>query len=81
MLVLTRKLGEEVIIPELGVRFTILGVKGNRVRVGIAAPPTLHIHRGEVQERDTRFQNTVLSGDPLSDTVLTDFLGTPESAV
>jgi carbon storage regulator len=48
MLVLTRKKGEAVVLPDQDVVFTILEIQGNKVRVGIAAPQHVEIHRREV---------------------------------
>jgi carbon storage regulator len=48
MLVLTRKKGEAVVLPDQGVVFTILEIHGNKVRVGISAPQQVEIHRREV---------------------------------
>ena len=50
MLILTRRVGETVMIGE-AVSVTILGVKGNQVRVGINAPKTGAVHREEIFER------------------------------
>jgi carbon storage regulator len=50
MLVLTRKAGEEIVIDG-GIRITILGVKGDRVRVGVDAPPDVRVDRDEVRRR------------------------------
>jgi carbon storage regulator len=47
MLVLTRKCNEQVVLPELGVAFTILEVRGDRVRVGVSAPPDTKVYRHE----------------------------------
>jgi carbon storage regulator len=46
MLVLSRKLGEEVVICD-NIRLTVLQVRGNRVRLGFAAPPGVSIRRAE----------------------------------
>ncbi len=53
MLILTRRTGESVMIGD-DVTITVLGVKGNQVRVGINAPKTLAVHRQEIYERIKR---------------------------
>jgi carbon storage regulator len=50
MLILTRRVGESLKIGE-EVTVTVLGVKGNQVRVGIAAPKSVSVHREEIFER------------------------------
>jgi carbon storage regulator len=50
MLILTRRVGETVMIGE-DVTVTVLGVKGNQVRMGINAPRTVAVHREEIFER------------------------------
>ena len=50
MLVLTRKVGESVLIGD-GIKVSILAVKGNQVRVGIDAPKDVSVHREEVRAR------------------------------
>jgi carbon storage regulator len=50
MLVLSRKLGEEIIINDT-IRIKIVGVKGDRIRLGIDAPPHVSVNRAEVQAR------------------------------
>ena len=50
MLILTRKIGESVVI-EGDIYFTLLSVKGNQARLGIGAPREITIHREEVHER------------------------------
>jgi carbon storage regulator len=52
MLILTRKRGETVVIGD-NVAVTVLGVKGQQVRIGIAAPDDVAIHREEVLKRQT----------------------------
>jgi len=49
MLVLTRKLNEYIIIDNK-IRLTILNIRGDQVRIGIEAPPTVKIYRSEVWE-------------------------------
>ena len=55
MLILTRRVGETVMIGD-DVTITVLGVKGNQVRVGINAPKTVAVHREEIYERIKREQ-------------------------
>lgn len=50
MLVLTRRLGQKIIIGE-NVEITLLEVRGNQVRLGIMAPPSVRVNRAEVLER------------------------------
>lgn len=50
MLILTRRVGECVVIGE-EVTVTVLGVKGNQVRIGINAPKHVTVHREEIFER------------------------------
>jgi carbon storage regulator len=50
MLILTRRVGETVMIGN-EVTVTVLGVKGNQVRMGINAPRTVAVHREEIFER------------------------------
>lgn len=53
MLILTRRLGEEIIIGD-DITITILGVQGGQARLGINAPPNISVHRAEVYERIKR---------------------------
>ena len=50
MLILTRRVGETIRIGD-HVSVTVLGVKGNQVRVGVAAPKNVAVHREEIYER------------------------------
>lgn len=50
MLILTRRVGETIVIAE-NIRVTVLGVKGNQVRVGIDAPKDVAVHREEIYKR------------------------------
>lgn len=53
MLILTRRTGETVMIGN-DVTMTVLGVKGNQVRIGINAPKSVPVHREEIYERIKR---------------------------
>lgn len=50
MLILTRRVGETLMIGD-DVSMTILGVKGNQVRVGVNAPKEVSVHREEIYMR------------------------------
>lgn len=50
MLVLTRRLGETLMIGDT-IEVTVLNIKGNQVRLGIAAPQDVPVHRDEIYEK------------------------------
>lgn len=50
MLILTRRTGESLVIGK-DIAITVLGVKGNQVRIGIKAPKDVAVHREEISER------------------------------
>ena len=56
MLILTRRVGETLMIGD-EVTVTVLGVKGNQVRIGVNAPRDVSVHREEIYERIKREQN------------------------
>lgn len=50
MLILTRRVGESLMVGE-EITVTVLGVKGNQVRIGIDAPKDVAVHREEIFQR------------------------------
>ena len=54
MLVLSRRPGEEIVING-NIRVTVIGVKGDRVRIGIVAPDNVPVDRAEVHARRIQF--------------------------
>jgi carbon storage regulator len=54
MLVLSRKPNEAIVIND-AVRVTVVGIKGDRVRLGIEAPRTVSVDRAEVHDRKMQF--------------------------
>jgi carbon storage regulator len=63
MLVLSRKVGESVVIGE-DVYLTILGISGNKLELGFDAPKSLTIHREEIHARNLN-KNASVSTDDL----------------
>jgi carbon storage regulator len=48
MLVLSRKVGERIVLPDSGVVLTVLGIRGGQIRLGISAPPEVAVFREEL---------------------------------
>ena len=68
MLVLSRKIGEQVLVPELGIYITILSVGTNRVQLGIEAPREIQITRPEANRRPDSYceaGSTVFASAPV----------------
>ena len=64
MLILTRRVGESVVIGE-DVTVTVLGVKGNQVRIGIQAPGEVPVYREELLQ----FQSTRTEAEEMAEVV------------
>ena len=68
MLILTRRVGESLMIGD-EVKVTVLGVKGNQVRIGVNAPKDVSVHREEIYERIQAEKGTSPSDDDSSSPV------------
>jgi len=62
MLILTRRVGETLVIGD-DVTVTVLGVKGNQVRLGVNAPRDLPVHREEIYERIQQEKQAAAGGN------------------
>jgi len=71
MLILTRRVGETVMIGN-EVTVTVLGVKGNQVRIGVNAPKDVAVHREEIYERIKREEDGEAAPAPRPTLKVTD---------
>jgi carbon storage regulator len=61
MLILTRRVGETLVIGD-EVTVTVLGIKGNQVRIGVNAPKDVSVHREEIYDRIQREKTGAVTG-------------------
>ncbi len=66
MLILTRRVGETLMIGD-DVTVTVLGVKGNQVRIGVNAPREIAVHREEIYDRIQREKEAQAKADGKSE--------------
>ena len=62
MLILTRRIGETLMVGD-DVTITVLGVKGNQVRIGVNAPKDVAVHREEIYQRIQKEKSSDSSTD------------------
>ncbi len=62
MLILTRRVGETLVIGD-DVTVTVLGVRGNQVRLGVNAPKDVAVHREEIYQRIQNEKDAVISAE------------------
>jgi carbon storage regulator len=67
MLVLSRRKGEQVVLPGYGVAITVLEVKGKTIRLGIAAPRDVDIFRGELVPQATPVASASAAAESATD--------------
>ena len=61
MLILTRKVGESVLIGD-DISITVLSVRGNQVKLGVQAPKEVSVHRGEIYQRILQSKDEHIDG-------------------
>ncbi len=66
MLILTRRIGETLMVGD-NVTVTVLGVKGNQVRIGVNAPKDVAVHREEIYQRIQKEKCGVVPGQDSDD--------------
>jgi carbon storage regulator len=69
MLVLSRKRGEKIVVPQCALSVTVIGVQGNSVRLGITAPPEVAVHREELWREIHTEDSGVADVEPAKDSL------------
>lgn len=58
MLILTRKVGEKIIIDK-SITVSVVGIRGGQVKIAIEAPPEIEIQRAEIHSSNPKIKNTL----------------------
>ena len=74
MLILTRRVGETLMVGD-NVTVTVLGVKGNQVRIGVNAPKDVAVHREEIYDRIQKEQSEGKTAATAEDSTNNDNIG------
>lgn len=67
MLVLSRRTDEQILFPELGITIKVIKTKGNQVRLGISAPESIKVLRGELAFEEPQANPNLNSIQPFLD--------------
>ena len=67
MLVLSRKPGERIMVPDCRLTVTVVAIEGNTVRLGFSAPPEVAVHREEIWQQVCQRTNDYPAEETLHD--------------